>query len=62
MLRHHNYVQLRIVLNHITYYDIQPIMCNTVYEESPQGTHLRHDEQPEVEPIIIGMPQLQPWW
>lgn len=40
----------------------RPIMCNTVYEGGAQGMHLRHASQPEREPFIHGLPQLQPWW
>lgn len=40
----------------------RPIMCNTVYEGGAQGMHLRHGSQPEREPTIHGVPQLQPWW
>lgn len=40
----------------------RPIMCNTYYEGGGQGMHLRHGSQPEREPYIQGVPQLQPWW
>jgi len=40
----------------------RPIMCNTIYEGGPQGMHLRHASQPERNPSVHGMPQLQPWW
>ncbi len=40
----------------------RPIMCNTYYEGGGQGMHLRHGSQPEREPYIHGVPQLQPWW
>lgn len=40
----------------------RPIMCNTGYEGGPQGMHLRHGSQPEMQPSIHGTPQLQPWW
>jgi hypothetical protein len=40
----------------------RPIMCNTHYEGGAQGMHLRHGSQPERNPSIHGMPQLQPWW
>lgn len=40
----------------------RPIMCNTIYEGGPQGMHLRHASQPEMNPSIHGTPQLQPWW
>jgi len=42
--------------------DTRPIMCNTYYEGGPQGLHLRHGSQPERQPSIHGVPQLQPWW
>jgi len=40
----------------------RPIMCNTEYESSGQGTYLRHLSQPELRATIIGMPQLEPYW
>jgi hypothetical protein len=40
----------------------RPIMCNTDYEEGQKNRYLRHGSQPESEPEIEGMPQLQPYW
>ena len=40
----------------------RPIMCNTDYEDSHQGAHLRHLSQPERVPPIKDMPQMQPYW
>jgi hypothetical protein len=40
----------------------RPIMCNTDYEGGAQGKHLRHGSQPEGEPTIRGMPEMQPYW
>lgn len=40
----------------------RPIMCNTEYEGTGEGRHLRHLAQPEGMPDIHGMPQLQPYW
>ena len=41
----------------------RPIMCNTYYEGTgDQATHLRHGSQPEEEPTIQGMPQMEPYW
>merc|ERR1712238_588260 len=37
-------------------------MCNTEYEDGPQGTHLRHLSQPESKASITGQPQLEPYW
>jgi len=43
-------------------YTTRPIMCNTDFEDDEEGKPLRHDSQPEVEPTIVGSPQLQPYW
>jgi len=40
----------------------RPIMCNTDFETSHQGTHLRHLTQPERMPPIKDMPQMHPYW
>lgn len=40
----------------------RPIMCNTDYEEGQENRYLRHGSQPESEPSIRGMPQLEPYW
>jgi [Skp1-protein]-hydroxyproline N-acetylglucosaminyltransferase len=40
----------------------RPIMCNTDYEEGQENRYLRHGSQPEADPTIHGMPQLEPYW
>lgn len=40
----------------------RPIMCNTDYEEGQGNRYLRHGSQPEAQPTIRGMPQLEPYW
>jgi len=42
--------------------DTRPIMCNTDYEEGQGNRYLRHGSQPEAQPTIRGMPQLEPYW
>ena len=40
----------------------RPIMCNSAFEGAMPGRYLRHGAQPEEEPSIAGMPQLEPFW
>ncbi|KAL9186957.1 hypothetical protein ACHAXT_010677 [Thalassiosira profunda] len=40
----------------------RPIMCNTDYEDGQNNRYLRHGSQPEAQPKIHGVPQLQPYW
>lgn len=42
--------------------DTRPIMCNSDYEGAAPARYLRHGSQPEEEPIIRDMPQMQPFW
>mmetsp|Transcript_39607 Transcript_39607/g.64836 ORF Transcript_39607/g.64836 Transcript_39607/m.64836 type:complete len:275 (-) Transcript_39607:96-920(-) len=42
--------------------DTRPIMCNTDYEDGQNNRYLRHGSQPEAQPTIHGMPELQPYW
>lgn len=42
--------------------DTRPIMCNTDYEDGQSSRYLRHGSQPEAQPTIHGMPELQPYW
>lgn len=40
----------------------RPIMCNSDFEGMMPARYLRHGAQPEVEPEVHGMPQLEPYW
>lgn len=40
----------------------RPIMCKTDYEGSGKLKHLRHGQQPEGLPGILGEPTLHPFW
>mmetsp|Transcript_8778 Transcript_8778/g.19314 ORF Transcript_8778/g.19314 Transcript_8778/m.19314 type:complete len:732 (-) Transcript_8778:592-2787(-) len=40
----------------------RPIMCDSYFEPSVQGLHMRHGQQPEAAPTIHGEPQLEPFW
>jgi len=37
-------------------------MCNSDYEGAMPARYLRHGAQPECEPEVLDMPQLQPFW
>ena len=40
----------------------RPIMCNSAFEGEMPARYLRHGSQPEDQPVIRDMPQLQPFW
>jgi len=39
-----------------------PIMCNSAFEKTHQGSYMRHNSQPEVIPPITTMPTLSPYF
>ena len=40
----------------------RPIMCNSDFEGQAPAQYIRHNSQPEEEPAIKEMPQMQPYW
>ena len=40
----------------------RPIQCNSDYEGAMPARYLRHGAQPEAPPVILDMPQMQPFW
>jgi len=40
----------------------RPIMCNSDFEGMHPQRYLRHGSQPEAQPVIRDMPQMQPFW
>jgi hypothetical protein len=40
----------------------RPIMCNSEFEGQMPAQYIRHQSQPEEQPAIKDMPQMQPYW
>jgi hypothetical protein len=40
----------------------RPIQCNSDFEGAMPARYLRHGAQPEEKPVILDMPQMQPFW
>lgn len=41
---------------------LRPIMCDSIFEGEGRDRHLRHDEEPDYAPDVVGSPQLEPHW
>ena len=47
---------------------LRPFMCDSIYDEDYYDDdrnnkgHMKHDQEPEVEPLIHGTPMLEPFW